>query len=71
MFIQMLSQITGLRDGVPWPPPGHVADVPDSEAALLIQNHMAVPAVDPDTGVELAVRDPLPVERRTRRTAHA
>lgn len=64
MLILMLGQVSGLRDGKPWPPPGHTMDLPFEEAMQLVGNQMAVPAVDPDTGVEIAVRDTLPVEER-------
>lgn len=64
MFITMLGQVSGLRNGKPWPPPGHAIDLPDDEAVQLIANQMAVPAVDLDTGVELAVRDTTNIESR-------
>lgn len=64
MLILMLGQVSGLRNGKPWPPPGHTIELPDDEATQLIGNQMAVPATDPDTGVEVAVRDVKPIETR-------
>ncbi len=64
MLILMMGQVTGLRNGKPWPPPGHTIDLPADEAAQLISNQMAVPAVDLETGVEIAVRNTDPVETR-------
>lgn len=64
MFIQMLGQVSGLRNGKPWPRPGGTIDLPDDEAVRLVQNQMAVPAVDPESGLEIAVRDQTPIERR-------
>lgn len=52
MRVRLLVEITGTRDGVPWPPLGGVVDLPDSEAADLIRGGLAVeastvpPAVD-------------------------
>lgn len=66
MLIVMVGQMSGLRDGKPWPPPGHAVDLPDDEALRLVQQQMAVPGVDPDTGVEIAVRNTAPVEKRRR-----
>jgi hypothetical protein len=75
MLIRMVGQVSGLRDGKPWPLPGHAVDLPDDEAIHLIGNQMAVPATDPDTGVETAVRAQNPVEKRDalvgKRTAKA
>jgi hypothetical protein len=75
MLIRMVGQVSGLRNGEPWPLPGHAAELPDDEAVALIQNQMAVPAVDPETGVEIAVRDTARVEQREalvrKRTAKA
>lgn len=64
MLVLMMGQVSGLRNGRPWPPPGHTVELPDDEAARLVQQQMAVPAVDPDTGVEIAVREQSAVEKR-------
>jgi hypothetical protein len=37
MLVTMRRQISGTRDGVDWPAPGGTIDVPDDEAATLIQ----------------------------------
>jgi len=36
MRVKMLAEISGTRDGVPWPAVGDVCDVPDIEAAELV-----------------------------------
>jgi hypothetical protein len=37
MIVTMRRQISGTRDGVDWPAPGETIEVPDEEAASLIQ----------------------------------
>jgi hypothetical protein len=64
MLVVMVAQMSGLRDGKPWPPRGHTMDLPDDEALRLLEQQVAVPAVDPDTGIEIAVRDLTNVEER-------
>ena len=66
MRVTMIGQISGSRDGVPWPPVGGQIDLPDTEAIALIDNRMAVPAVDPEYpgAVETAVVVNPAVERR-------
>ena len=64
MLVVMVAQMSGLRNGKPWPPRGHTIELPDDEAVQMIQNQTALPATDPDTGVELAVRDLTSVEER-------
>ncbi len=41
MIVTMIRQISGTRDGVDWPAPGESIDVPDDEAAGLIDNGLA------------------------------
>lgn len=41
MRIRMLHNISGTRDGVPWPDPGEVVDLPDDEALTLLRTRMA------------------------------
>ena len=41
MLVRMLINITGSRDGSPWPAPGGTLDVPDHEAESLIANGYA------------------------------
>ena len=64
MLVTMIGEISGSRDGVPWPPIGGSIDLPEDEAMNLIANRMAIPTVDPERGVERAVVDAAPVETR-------
>ena len=57
MKVRMKTQITGTRDGVRWPAPGGVVDLPSREAAKLV-----------DAGFAEAVAE-APVERSERRPA--
>lgn len=41
--VRMLINITGARDGVPWPEVGGTIDVPDAEAENLVANGYAEP----------------------------
>ena len=43
MKVRMVRQITGLRDGIPWPAAGGEIDLPDWEAEALIGNGDAKP----------------------------
>jgi hypothetical protein len=43
MLVKMLNHITGLRNGVAWPPRGGIADLPNDEANALIAHGYAVP----------------------------
>lgn len=52
MKIKMKIQITGTRNGVSWPPPGGEVDLPDREAAKLVDAGFATPVVDKDADVE-------------------
>ena len=40
-FVKMTVQISGTRDGVDWPKPGGVVEVPQSEADDLVTAGMA------------------------------
>ena len=64
MLVKMLGEVTGTRNGVLWPPVGHLIDLPEDEAIPLIQSRMVIPAVDPEAAVERAVRDDRAVEKR-------
>jgi hypothetical protein len=64
VLVVMLGQMSGLRNGKPWPPRGHTMELPEDEALPLLEQQMVLPATDPDTGVELAVRDLTNVEER-------
>jgi len=64
MLVKMLGEVSGTRNGVLWPPIGHLIELPDDEAIPLIDSRMAIPAVDPEAAVERAVRDERSVEKR-------
>ena len=66
MLVTMIGEISGARDGVPWPRIGESIDLPDDEAVLLIENRMAVPTVDPERRVEAAVVSEVAVEKRVK-----
>lgn len=55
MRVVMLTQISGFRDGVEWPPAGSAIDVPDHEAADLIHAGYAEEAPDAPTPDPAAV----------------
>lgn len=55
MKVRMRVDVSGTRDGRPWPPRGEVADLPDDEAAALCAAAMADPVAEPDGDVEKAV----------------
>lgn len=42
MRVKMKGELTGTRNGEPWPRPGGEIDLPDDEAAALCANGMAV-----------------------------
>jgi hypothetical protein len=46
MKVRMKGDITGTRNGVPWPPLGGEIDLPDEEGAALCATGMAVPVKD-------------------------
>lgn len=58
--VVMLAHISGTRNGVPWPLPGQVFEVPASEARDLMHNHLAKPAPEPE---EAAVEPEAEPER--------
>jgi hypothetical protein len=41
MKVQMKAQISGLRDGKPWPDVDEVVDLPDDEATQLVASGVA------------------------------
>ena len=63
MRVRMRDQISGTRNGEPWPPPGSEIDLPDAEAVKYCANGLATPVADKDGKVEKAVADE-PVETR-------
>ena len=60
----MIGEVSGTRDGAPWPGIGREIDLSPDEAVPLIQARMAVPAVDPEREVQTAVVSSAPVEDR-------
>lgn len=48
MRVRMKVDISGARDGKPWPARGEVADLPDDEAAGLCESGMAEPVAERD-----------------------
>jgi hypothetical protein len=60
MRVTMLAKITGTRDGIEWPTPGYDIELPDDEAASLVHNGLAKPAVVPVESAAVA-----PVENAT------
>ena len=59
----MRDQISGTRNGEPWPPPGSEIDLPDAEAVKYCGNGLAVPVGDHQADVKKAVVDE-PAETR-------
>lgn len=55
MLVKMRAEISGVRDGQPWPPVGGTVEIPDDEAMLMLRNGTAEPVFDPDARVERAV----------------
>jgi hypothetical protein len=41
MKVTLIAEISGTRDGVEWPPPGSVVDLPDDEAVALLSSGAA------------------------------
>jgi hypothetical protein len=64
MLVRMIGEVSGTRDGAPWPGVGRDIDLPSDEAAQLIQARMAIPAVDPELAVQRAVAPTVAVEER-------
>jgi hypothetical protein len=61
MKVRMTIDVSGTRNGQPWPPRGTVIDLPDDEALHYCEQSQAVPVVD--MNVEKAV---LPDDVETR-----
>lgn len=55
MIVRLKGDISGTREGLPWPPRGSTVELPDDEAAQLCASGMAVPV--PAGEVETAVPD--------------
>lgn len=63
MRIRMTHDVTGMRNGEPWPPRGTVVDLPDAEALDYINADMAVP-VTVYRSAETMTADTVDVELR-------
>lgn len=46
MKVEMKHEVSGTRDGEPWPPIGGEITVPDEEGAELCASGMAVPVAE-------------------------
>lgn len=46
MRVRMLRQISGTRNGKPWPEPGAIVDLPQDEAVMLCRLRMAEPVAE-------------------------
>ena len=57
--VKLVRQISGTRNGVPWPKPGEYLEVPDAEAAELI----AIGIAADDSPEEVADADVHKVEK--------
>lgn len=55
MKVRMKGEISGARNGKPWPPRGEVIEVGDAEGASLCATGMAEPVSDTESDVERAV----------------
>ncbi|MEU8906971.1 hypothetical protein [Streptomyces mirabilis] len=65
MKIQIKGDISGSRNGVPWPKRGETMELPDDEGTAMCASGLAVPAADTDDDVETAVPDDADVETRS------
>ncbi|MFJ8153962.1 hypothetical protein [Streptomyces sp. NPDC094468] len=55
MKVRIKGDISGSRNGVPWPKRGEVIDLPDDEATGLCRSGLAVPVTEVQDDVEEAV----------------
>lgn len=69
MKIRMKTDVSGNRDGQPWPKRGEVVDLPDDEATEMCETGMAEPA-SKDDDVETRPDD-RPAEKRTALTTQS
>jgi hypothetical protein len=61
MKVMLVSDVTGTRNGVPWPPRGSTVELPDDEALIMVENGLAR-ALKDDDDPEKAVLMPDQVE---------
>jgi hypothetical protein len=73
MDVVMQHQVSGTRDGVPWPPRGGVMSLPEDEAVILIAQGSAKPvgevADEPETAEAPPVGEVADEPKRPRRRA--
>lgn len=62
MRVRMKIDVSGSRDGQPWPKRGETLDLPDDEGAKLCAAGMAEPVGDVSADVEKAI--PAPAQER-------
>lgn len=55
MKVRLKVDISGSRNGAPWPGRSSIVELPDDEAARMCQNGMAVPVDGSEDDVETAV----------------
>lgn len=60
--VRMLISISGTRDGVDWPEPGGLLELPDAEAAAMVLSGMAEVAARGAVSVETATGDEFGIE---------
>ena len=65
MKVQIKGDISGSRDGAPWPKRGETMELPDDEGAQLCASGLAVPVSVKDADAEKAVPDDVDVEGRS------
>jgi hypothetical protein len=72
--VRIKGDISGSRNGAPWPKRGETLELPDDEGAQLCASGLATPVKDSEKDVEAAVPDGSDVETRsglTKETAGA
>lgn len=69
MRVRMKVDVSGDRNGQPWPRRGGEIDLPDGEATSLCAAGLAVPVTDTNSDVEKAVPSDDVTEARTKPAA--
>jgi hypothetical protein len=62
--VRMRGQVSGTRNGQPWPQVGDTVELSDDEAQTLIRGGLAVHVHEDPPKVERAVKPPEDVEKR-------
>lgn len=68
MRVRLLVDVSGTRDGLPWPPRGNEVNLPDDEARQMVEALQAIP-VSTHRSAETAVAADPTVEQREVRVA--